>query len=880
MGEVYRARDTKLNRDVALKVLPDLLLRDSERRARFHREAQILAALNHPNVAAVYGWEDSSGAPALVMELVEGQPLSGLIPRRGMPFADALKLAIQLARGLESAHLSGIVHRDLKPANVMVTSAGTVKILDFGLAKLVERGGAAASPEETVTAGRTLEGTVVGTPAYMSPEQAQGKPVDARSDIFSFGIVLYQMLTGNQPFRRENHLSTLAAILHQEPKPAGEVSAFPIPREAEQLLARALRKDPERRFQTGSDLRAALEDLAEQASSGQLDAAPAARRRLRWGWAFGALALLATGAVAWRQFGRHAVPAAPTLRQLTFEAGMAVMPALSPDGKMLAYVSDRAGPGHADLWIRQMAGGDPHRLTDGGAVSNPQFSPDGTRVYYLGPDGNIQAVPTLGGPPRKVAGEAGPFSVSPDGEIAFVRPGTGSAPGPIQIVPSGGGEPEAWQPDCRSAAAPAWSPDGDRLALLGKCDKDSNPFSKFGLIVAPRHGGSPRPLPNVVDDPPERAVHDATVNSPLAFSNRILWYEPDALLLPIRHGDSVNLYRRTLNNVSSPITQGAGRETWPTLSAGGELVFSRAEVVPTIWSLPLESRAGSGEPPRRESAPSSLFGVSHDGARLVFERPIGAAAVQIVALDRKTGAETVLASQVVGGAGLGSLWTQVSPDGSQAIYKNVSASQLAHSVVSTTEGAPRLVIPQGKFRTATTWRNDGKHVLGECVPGAICELDTTTGSMRELLANPPGFELLYPALSWDGQWIVFMRRSRGATMICAGRVHPDGSLPGESEWVEVSPRGLTASRPRFAPDNRAIYYLLTEGGVQSLVRQDIDPATGRLLGDRLKLAPVQTFPTWFAYSIGASSTTVDVARDRVFYNTSDVRGNVWALSLR
>jgi serine/threonine protein kinase len=300
MGEVHRARDTKLNRDVALKVLPDLLLQDSERRARFQREAQILAALNHPNVAAIYGWEDTGEAPALVMELVEGRPLSGLIPRRGMPFAEALKLAIQLARGLESAHLSGIVHRDLKPANVMVTSAGMVKILDFGLAKLVEPAGAAPGGEDTLTAGRTLEGMVVGTPAYMSPEQAQGKPVDARSDIFSFGIVLYQMLTGNHPFRAENYLSTLAAILHEEPKPAGEVAALPIPREAEQLLARALRKDPERRFQTGSDLRAALEDLAEQASSGQLDASQSVpRRRLPWGWAVGALALLATAGWAW-----------------------------------------------------------------------------------------------------------------------------------------------------------------------------------------------------------------------------------------------------------------------------------------------------------------------------------------------------------------------------------------------------------------------------------------------------------------------------------------------------------------------------------------------------------------------------------------------------
>jgi hypothetical protein len=316
------------------------------------------------------------------------------------------------------------------------------------------------------------------------------------------------------------------------------------------------------------------------------------------------------------------------------------------------------------------------------------------------------------------------------------------------------------------------------------------------------------------------------------------------------------------------------------VSASGEFVFCRAENIPTIWSLPIEGRAASGEPPHREAAPASLFGASRDGARLVFERMIGAGTAQVVALDRKAGTETLLATQQVGGAGIGSLWTQVAPDGSQAIYRVILPNNYSHYLVSTTDGAPRRVVPADDFGLASTWRPDGRHVVGECKGGAICELDTATGSMRDLLAKPVGIELLYPALSWDGKWIACMRRGQSGTVICAARVRTDGTLPGESEWVEISPRGIAASRPRFASDNRGIYYLLSEGGVQSLFRQDIDPDSGRPLGERRNLAPVQVFPAWFGYSIGASSSTVDVSRDRVFYNTADVRSNVWAMSLR
>jgi serine/threonine protein kinase len=288
-----------LHRSVALKVIASSRAASSDHKRRFLQEARAASALNHPNIATVYDIAEEGGVHYIAMEYVEGRPLNTLIPREGLDVEKALRYAVQIAEALAAAHNAGIVHRDVKPGNVIVTGQGTVKVLDFGLAKLAEPARGLAEMT-TQTAPATAEGLIVGTVAYMSPEQAEGKPVDARSDIFSFGCVLYEMLTGRRPFEGDSKISTLAAILQKEPAPVRELVPA-VPAEVERVVMRCLRKDPARRFQTMADLKVALEELKEQSDSGSRSSLrnpkPAVSARLRAGIAAALVIAAATAGV-------------------------------------------------------------------------------------------------------------------------------------------------------------------------------------------------------------------------------------------------------------------------------------------------------------------------------------------------------------------------------------------------------------------------------------------------------------------------------------------------------------------------------------------------------------------------------------------------------
>jgi serine/threonine protein kinase len=415
MGVVYRAFDTHLDRAVAIKILRPEVTVSLERKRRFVQEAKAASALNHPNIIHFYDIDNSGGTDFIAMEFVAGKTLDQLIGRRGLPLKDALKYAIQIADGLARAHSAGIVHRDLKPANIIVGEDGRLKLLDFGLAKLTET--IAGDPEDataTLTAAdtpQTEEGSIVGTVAYMSPEQAEGKPVDARSDIFSFGSVLYEMVTGRRAFECPTKLSTLSAVVNKEPPPLTE-AAPNLPPDFEKIVARCLRKDPDRRTRHMDDVRLALEDLKDDSESGKFarsPSSPPARRTLRFA-AIGAaaIALVAAG-LAIEHWRKPPVQGRSEWVQITNLPDSVSQPALSADGRMLTFIrGPRTFYTTGQVYVKMLPSGDPVQLThDDSLKMSPAFSPDGSRIAYttfavgLGGAGwSTFEVPVLGGEPH------------------------------------------------------------------------------------------------------------------------------------------------------------------------------------------------------------------------------------------------------------------------------------------------------------------------------------------------------------------------------------------------------------------------------------------------------------------------------------------------
>ena len=459
MGEVYRARDTTLGREVALKIFPRDFTRDPNRLARFDREARVLAALNHPHIAVIHGIVDVEGGRGLVLELVEGETLADRIQRGAVSADDAVTIARQIAEALDAAHEKGIIHRDLKPANVKIARDGAVKVLDFGLAKATTD-----LPSSRVAAGVTQEGTILGTAAYMSPEQARGQAVDKRTDIWAFGCVLFEMLTGRVAFPGETVSDTIAAILEREP----DWAALPAttPPIVARLLHRSLEKDTKRRLRDIGDARAELEDALE-------DAPPpvVAGRARSIRWAAVVLLALSSGLAGWslkRQPASDNPLSNASFTRLTNFEGDEVEAALSPDGKFATFLSDRDGP--LDVWLTQVGSGRFVNLTREShmpglrPVRNVGFSGDGSEIWFGGaPVSRMQIMPMMGGSPRPFlvdravevawSGDGARLVYHTDGpgDPMFVADRTGVGATQIAADPTEGGHShhQAWSSDGR-----------------------------------------------------------------------------------------------------------------------------------------------------------------------------------------------------------------------------------------------------------------------------------------------------------------------------------------------------------------------------------------------------------------------------------------------
>jgi eukaryotic-like serine/threonine-protein kinase len=879
MGEVYRARDRKLHRDVALKVLSSRTYGSADHRVRFEREARAASALNHPNIATVYDLFEESGVQFIAMEYVRGGPLGELIPGTGLPLHQAIAYAVQIAEGLSAAHTAGIVHRDLKPGNIIITETGTVKILDFGLAKLVE----GVYEDAGHAASASTAGVILGTPAYMSPEQAEGKPVDARTDIFSFGSVLYEVVTGRMAFTGDTNMSVLAAIVRDEPASVNTMAPG-LPGEVDKIISRCLRKDASRRFQHMADVRVALEDLKEEIENGTVMGhrkRPVRQRRPVMVW-MGAVAVVlaaAIGLTAWLL--RLKAPARPNLIRVTSDSGLSDFPALSPDGKLLAYASDRAGENNLDLWVKQVPDGEPVRLTRGRADEyDPSFSPDGTRLVYRSEEdgGGIYLMPALGGEPRLLVRRGRNPRFSPDGAwVSYLVSGSADDFGEIYLVPAMGGAARPLQPRCAIALGPIWAPDGKHILFWGSPDKDAR-FESFDWWIASAEGGAPI----------RSGAAEVFKKQNLIVYAPGAWAHADMIVFTAGAAGFWNLWdvrvSRTTWKIAAPaqkLTFGADNETSASVASGGRLAFTSNVANMDIWSAALDPGTGKavGESKRltQDAGYDFVPTVSIDGTRIVFlsERGHGQTRpVNVWMKDVGRGRDAQLTF-----TGDAEYFPVISPDGSLIAYRTASGDPVAGKIhVMPAEGgaAEKVCEDCGRPRA---WSPDRRRIISQRgSPLSLLSIDLATRKVTDFLRHPTD-ELYAPQFSPEGHWLAFgVRLKSGEERIFIVPVGNGVAPQDPAQWIAITNGPGLDNKPRWSADGNLLYFTSDRDEFNCIWAQRLDPRTKRPSGAPFPFLHFHGAVRSYA-KIGSPKLDFSVARDKVVFHLDEIRGNIWITEL-
>ena len=846
MGEVYRARDTKLNRDVAIKVLPEVFAADPDRLARFTREAQTLAALNHPNIAQIYGVVDHPAA--LVMELAGGEDLSAIIARGPLPLADALAIARQIADALEAAHEQGIVHRDLKPANVKVNTDGTVKVLDFGLAKAMDplngSGGAASvANSPTLTAHATNMGVILGTAAYMAPEQARGKAVDRRADVWAFGVLLFEMLTGRRAFAGNETSDVLAAVLREEP----DLSHLPAgtPPTIRRMLARCLRKERRERLGDMSAVRLEITDAlggapAEAATSPSVPFHPVAGK-LRVAIATAAATALIVSGGLWMFLRPAAAPAPLVHAQIPMPAGLGleasgVESEIAVSDTHLAFIAGPAG----QLFVRALAGADAVPVPGATGARLPAFSPDGQSVAYFSQrDRRLKKVPVGGGPSSDLANDiAWPTGIDwgPAG-IVFSDRLKG-----ILTVASDGGTPRAvLKPDKASVfITPSWLPNGHAIlyTLAGRIGTGDIELAGAKVLELDLSANG-KPVP-VADGFAGRIVPP-----------RSLVFMRDNALLAMKFDPDT---ARTSGGAST-ILNGIA-ETAYAVSSTGTLAFqpdTDVSHLTFVWVDRQNHVQPTGIPPQRYTYPR----ISPDGTRITIasrsdDRDLWTWDLNQRALTRLT---------FEPGADSYPVWT---PDGRSVIYAaavNGADENLAMRAADGT-GSVQVLLSSERHQTPYTISPDGEWlVFRDEVPGHGTDLDILrmrTREARPLIATP--FNERNAEISPDGKLIAYQSDETGTMEIY---VRPFPNVDGGKK--KISNGG--GIRPAWSRDGRHLFYLTGSFPPASM------NAVERRAGAPLDFGPVEVlFDTAPYRGSTLLGRTYDVAADGRFLmprNASD-----------
>lgn len=861
MGEVYRARDTRLGRDVALKVLPPVFLNDAERMTRFEREAKVLASLNHPNIASIYGLEEWNSIRAVVMELVEGPTLAERIAQGPLSLEGALTIAKQVAEALEYAHDSGIVHRDLKPANIKIASNGAVKVLDFGLAKAFGTADSSADlpSSPTVTVSRTGDGTILGTAAYMSPEQARGKPLDKRTDIWSFGCVLYETLVGRTVFPGETVTDILAAIIERDPDWRILPSNTPAPIRG--LLQRCLEKDPKQRLRDIGDARIEIEEALRRPKklpTLPVSAVTAGRRwLLRTVVPAGALlsVLLIWTLVRVARSTKTDVPRLTSVARLTHDPEFSEWPTWSPDGTMLAFASNRSG--NYEIYVRRVEGGQEINVTnDPGQDIQPAFSPDANWIAFVSTrssrTGMIKIGSTFGFESRTLGGD-------------------------IWIVPALGGQAHLLAQD---GNFPAWHPSGTKVLHVGGRENHRT------LMEAATEGGGPRAvLPGESSNWEIERVEYSPSGRWVTFET----YDRQVFIMPAGGGSP----RQLLKGVS---------HVWDP--SGQRIYFCSWEPLGGTRLLTIEINESTGELQGKPKDVGLLTGIlkdlaiSRDGRRLAaseLENGLNLTRLPLTANgDAPAGSEEVLSKGEVADR-----HPSVSPDGRSITY---TSNRLGHDELwiwhVDTKRLERLELsgrdigidapnwfPDGQRLTVLRWLPGGKASLwmvsadgshadelvgplgilpGEGFPvspdgrtivyaagvGSYFQffgLDLLTHKTRQFTTTPG--DKYSGSWSPDGRWLVYSSNASGTVQLwkmAASGGTPEQLTKGDDRirhvfyshdgrWIYYQPNhqniyrmpaaggppqqvthfpesGLFIEEPTISPDGRYLYYSRSNGG--------------------------------------------------------------------
>jgi len=835
MGEVYRARDTRLGREVAVKVLPQAFARNADRMARFEREARLLAALNHPNIATIHGLEESSGVVALVMELVEGPTLADRIAGGPIPLDEALPIVSQVAAALESAHEKGIIHRDLKPANIKVKPDGGVKVLDFGLAKALEESPAGLDPDKspTISMAASMAGVVLGTAAYMSPEQARGKLLDKRTDIWAFGCVLFECLTGRRAFPGETATDTIAAVLEREP----DWSALPekTPTGVRRALRRCLQKDLQRRLRDIADARMEIEDAlallsssvgagAVSAAAGQATARPrAAAWRRSLPITVAVLVLALASALIWsllRAPTTESAPAPVTRFKIILPPNQQVEAsalALSPDGRELVFgiVEDKGDTGPVDdtinLFLHRFETGETKIIPGTELAYLPFFSPDGRWIGFI--DAGISAlkkVPRIGGTPQIVHSLAEPVVGeaiwTDDDAIICATVST------LFRIPADGGTPETLLkledlllPKGEMFFNSIKSLPGTSALLLGV--EGSGPEQSNVSVLA---GGKRKPLVTGGSFP----IYLSTGHLLYLIAGQPGFY--DAFVAPF------DLKRLELTGKSVPVLQGIrtarNRKFSLAVSRDGILAYASGPTGGTTFEMTWLDRAGRSElVGEKQGEMERLLSprISPDGRRLLFSRGRSNADMNLFVYDLAAGHFRILA----GPEAFWSIWT---PNGNRVVYTRMNPERTAVNLYwksADGSGPEERLTKSDRFQQPLFVTKDGWLVYHEGVDPEmgvdLWMLSLEGDDMPKPLLRTRANERL-ASLSPDGRFMAYVSDTTGREEVYV-RPFPEGE--GQSQVTNGGGTG-----PLWAPDGQTLFYRNLTGTRLFAVPVTWDPA--------------------------------------------------------